>query len=367
MFQISKTNAFIAFFCLYNLSICAACSSSSPASLFNSGPPDGYLATNSNSVAFLQFTEQHNQLTGHMEGVEETNSMLPQTKPYNYSFTGTQEGSAITITIPILWTSASVSGTFIGDTITLDMPQSDGHIVNETFNAASIQQYNDAVDALQKQVSQQDQQYNDDQATAEAIQVTATAIQNQQDAVSGANSDLSDALSTLKSDSSILSAFSETSTLSGYANDWQQMQNDYATEKNAAAKGCGDSDSNYRQVGADANQVNADENQISADDNQLSADKNQYDIDLSAVQNDLQTVKEDWAALQSAVQANVTGTPAPAYTQSDIDAALANAQNAENTASNTWTSAKTSAGTYDSEASDLNKKADAIPGNMGCS
>ncbi len=366
MFQISKTKVFIAFFCLYNLSVCAACSGSSPASVFNPGPPDGYLRTNSNSVAFIQYTERQNKLTGHMETVGETDSMLPQTKSYNYTFTGIQNRSAITITFPLFWTAASVSGVISGNTLVLDMPQSDGHIVNETFNAASIQQYNQAVDALQKKVSQQDQQYYDDQTTTEATQATATAIQNEKDAVNDANYYLKNALSELKSDSNILASFSTSNTLSSYAKDWQQMQNDYKKEQNDAANGCGENNYNHNTVQYDDYTVGYDYNNITYDDNSLSYDKNTYDSELLAVQNDLQTVKSDWTTLQNAAKANTSGMPVLAYTQKDIDAALANAQNAENTASNTWQSAKTSAGTYDSKASDLKKKADAIPSSMKC-
>jgi hypothetical protein len=367
MLQISKANAFIAFFCLYNLFVCAACSGSSSASIFGFGPPDGYLAIRSGHVAFIQFTESNNRLDGHMQGVDQTNDIPPQTKSYNYAFTGIQNGTSLTVSFPVLWSSVSFTGTFIGDTITLDMPQSDGHIVNETFNAASIQQYNQAVDALQKQVSQQDHQYYDDQATAEAIQVTATAIQNEKDAVSDANYHLKNALSALKSDSNELALFSTSSTLSGYARDWQQMQNDYKKEQNDAANGCGENNYNQNTVQYDDNTVGYDYNSITYDDNSLSYDKNTYDSELSAVQNDLQAVKSDWTALQSATKANTTGMPISAYTQSDIDAAIKNAQDVENTASNTWQSAKASAGTYDSEASDLKKKADAIPSSMSCS
>src|SRR5271157_1494398 len=120
MFQISKTNAFIAFFCLYNIFVCAACSGSSPASLFKSGPPDGYLTTRSGSVAFIQFTESNNRLNGHMQGVGQTNDLPPQTKSYNYAFTGVKNGTSITVSFPVLWSSMSFTGTFIGDTITLD-------------------------------------------------------------------------------------------------------------------------------------------------------------------------------------------------------------------------------------------------------
>ena len=73
-------------------------------------------------------------------------------------------------------------------------------------------------------MSQEDQQYNNTQATATSAQATQTeqqseqqatqtAQQGEQQAVSDANSQLGNALSALKSDEAGLASFSETSTL----------------------------------------------------------------------------------------------------------------------------------------------------------
>ncbi len=336
-------------------------------SCFNTNPPDGYLATDTNSVTFIQFTTKNNQLSGSIEGIEETNDIPPRTRSFTEAFTGTQNGSSVTLTVSFLGISSSVVGTLNDNTLVLDVPQQDGHLQNETFNGASTQQYNQAVDTLQSKVSQQDEQYYNAQATATAIQATQTAQQAEQQAVSDANVQLGNALNALKNDEAVLASFSETSTLSGYANYWQAMQKDYTTEQQDANAGCGANSSNYNQVLADSNQVDADENQILADDNQLAADKNQYNADLSSVQNDVQTVKDDWAQLQQAVANNTTHSPTSAYTSSDINNALQNAQAVEKSAQNVWQSAQSSAKQYDNEASALKQKADALPGNMHCS
>lgn len=347
-------------------------------SCFNAGPPDGYLGTDTKSVFFIQFTDKTNQLNGNIQGIEETNDIPPQTKSLTEAFTGTQNGTSVTLTVSIFGFSSSVVGTLNGNTLVLDVPQSDGHLQSETFTGASTQQYNQAVDALRSKVSQEDQQYNNTQATATAAQATQTEQQNEQQAtqtaqqgeqqaVSDANAQLGNALSALKNDEAGLASFSETSTLSGYANDWQTMQKDYTTEQQDANAGCGDNSSNYNQVQADANQIDADENQILADDNQLSADKNQYNADLSPVQSDVQTVKADWAQLQQAVANNTTNTPAAAYTSNDVNNALQSAQGVEKTAQGVWQSAQSSAAQYDNEASALKQKADALPASMHCS
>lgn len=358
------------------VAVCFSCSSL--VSCFSSSPPDGYLAKRADGAVFFQFTVNGNQLSGHMQGIAETNAVPPQAKSFSTAVMGTVNGASITITISAFGFSSSVTGQLLGNTLTLDVPQPDGHLQSENFQGASLQEYNQAVDDVQKKVGQLDQQYynnqatattqyNNDQATASAIAATQTAQQQEQQAVSAANSALGSALSTLKSDASTLSSFSNTSTMTGYANDWQAMQKDYTAEQNDAQAGCGPSSSNYSQVSADDNQVSADSNQIRADDNQLSADKNQYDSDLSPVQNDIQAVKDAWAQLQQSAANNTTGTPAAAYTSDDVNNALHNAQSAENAAGGTWQSAKSNAAQYDQEASALQKKADDLPASMHCS
>lgn len=346
-------------------------------SCFSASPPDGYLATDTKSVFFIQFTAKNNQLNGNIQGVEETSDTPPQTKSYTEAFTGTQNGSSVTLTVSIFGFSSSVVGTLNGNTLVLDVPQQDGHLQTETYIGASTQQYNQAVDVLRSNVSQQDQQYNNSQATATAMQATQTEQQNEQQAtqtaqqgeqqaVSDANSQLGSALSALKNDESGLASFSETSTLNSYASDWQTMQKDFAVEQQDAKAGCGEGNYNYGTVQYDAGTVDYDEGTIQYDDGTLNYDKNTYNSDLSPVQSDMQAVKNDWVQLQQAVANNTTNTPGAAYTLNDINNALQNAQDIENTAQGVWQSAQSSATQYDNEASALKQKADALPASMHC-
>lgn len=341
--------------CTISCSIIASC--------LGVSTPDGYLATNADTVSFVQFTEKDNQLSGHIQDVTETNDIPPQTKSSTAAFTGIQNGSSVTITISIFGFSSSVTGTLDGDTLTLEIPQQDGQLQNETFNGASIQQYNQAIDTLQKQVSKQDQQYYSSQATATAIQATQTMQQNQQQAVSNANSSLRNAMNSLTSDIPELTSFSTTETLNGYAKDWQQMQKDYAIEQKDAQAGC----VNSYQVGTDNYQVGTDDYQIGTDDYSLGTDKYQYDATLSAVQNDVQSIKDGWTQLQQAVANNTTMTMVATYTSTDVNNALQNAQIAEKTAYGRWQAAQSSAAQYDQETNALNKKADALSTSMHCS
>lgn len=334
-------------------------------------PPGGYLSQTATSIIFIQFTttgqNQQQQITGDIdEVVENTNDNPPELKTSTTAFTGVENGSSLTLTISFFGLSSSYTGNLNGNTLILDLPQQDGSLKAIEFTASSLQQYNQAVAALQKQVTNQEQQYNDAQATATAIQSTATTLQQDQQAVQNANQQLGNDLSALQQDSQTLAGFSESTTLQSYANDWKKMQNDYATEQQQAQQGCGQNNYNQNQVSYDANQVDYDENQISYDDNQFSYDKNQYNQAVSAVQTDIQNVQNDWNQLQQAVANNPSGTPAALYSASDIKNATDQGNAAITTAQGTWSSAQSSVTQYDQEASNLQKQADAIPGNMNC-
>lgn len=334
-------------------------------------PPGGYLSQTATSVIFIQFTatgQNQQQITGNIdEVVENTNDNPPELKTSTTAFTGVENGSSLTLTISFFGISSSYTGSLIDSTLTLDLPQSDGSIQATEFVASSLQQYNQAVAALQKQIANQTQQYDNAQTTATAIQATATAQQQEQQAVQDANQQLGQDFSALQQDGNTLTGFSESSTLQEYAKDWKKMQDDYATEQQQAQQGCGQNNYNQNQVAYDANQVDYDENQIQYDDNQFSYDQNQYNQEVSAVQTAIQNVQNDWTQLQQAVASNPSGIPAALYSASDVQNAISQGKAAISTAQGTWSSAQSSVKQYDQEASSLQKQADTLPGNMNCS
>ncbi len=339
-------------------------------------PPDGYLSKTSTSVYYLQFTEQNGQLSGHLQGIYETTALPPGTQTVTAPFTGIHTGSSVTITLTMyLFFHTNITGTFNGNTIVLQFPQSNGYLASETFTGASNDDYNGAVSTLQAQVTRADVLYqnqqatattlqDEQQATATAAQATQIALQQQQQAVTDANQTLGNDFAGLTSDVNALTSFSEQSTLAGYANDWQTMQKDYSVEVKDAKQGC--ANNNGVQVSDDLVQVNDDKVQLNDDDTQLSDDQTQYTDDISPVQQDLTRVKADWQTLQQAVANNSSGEPASAYSSSDVQKAMNQANGALSTIHTTLTNAKGQAATYDQESAALVTQATTLSNNMGC-
>ncbi|MFI5274602.1 MAG: hypothetical protein ACHQ4H_16340, partial [Ktedonobacterales bacterium] len=68
------------------------------------------------------------------------------------AFTGVQNGSQISITFSELGVSATLTGTLNGSTLALNVPQQNGYVATEVFQAASVANYNDAISQLRQRV-----------------------------------------------------------------------------------------------------------------------------------------------------------------------------------------------------------------------
>lgn len=275
------------------------------------------------------------------------------------SFTGTltQAGQVNLDFGGFLGYTSNITGSFDGSTLRLTFPLQNGGLGSFTFVPATTDEFNTAMQNLQTQV-------NNVQATASAASAQAATATAQQQALSQANTAVGSDLSALQSSINSLNqsaTFDE--VFSGYAKDWQQMQNDYQTEVNDSKNGCGDGNYNYGTVQYDAGNVKYDLGNIQYDDGNYDYQKQNIDDGENQIQQEITTLQNDWQALQQAATASGGETN---YQQSDIDSAVANGNNAINSANAVVSSAKKQRVTYDNEATNLNNKAQALPATMGC-
>jgi len=311
--------------------------------------PDGYLSTDPTTVAFVQFNEDaNNHLTGSWQVVE-VNSDQKITSE-DTGFTGSIDGPHVTLTFSALGFSTNITGTLNGDTLSLQVPDSNtGYIATAVFHAASIQQYNAAVALLRQHV---------------AATITQAALDQ---AVTNANRQLSQDLSALSSDVQTLAGSSDfRDALSAYADDWKQMQQDYQQEQSDFQQGCGPGGSNAGVVAADAGAVAADLGAIQADDGAFQADQSALQAASSQVQSDLKALQTDWSNLKAAVSADANRHVSAQFTQGDVDRATANGQGQMKTSNKALSDAQSSASTYDKEAAQMNTDAQNLSNSLHC-
>jgi hypothetical protein len=335
----------------------------------SNAPPGSFLLINGTEAMFLAWVNTNGNLAGQTQDARiAAENNVEQIKSVHGSFTGTLTNSQVALNFGgFLGWSNIITGTYDGTTLTLEMPTTAGGVGSFSFLPATSSDFNTAVNRLQNQI-------NDDQATATALQAdqdaqaTRTAVQQaEQQAVSNANNVVYSDLSSLQGYASSLNQSATfDQVFSEYAQTWQQMQNDYQTEVNDSKNGCGDGGSNYGTVQSDAGSVQSDEGSIQSDDGSYDSQKSSIDGDYSNVESFIATLKGDWQTLQQAVANNPSGTPGSNYQQSDIDKATANGNNSLNNADSVVKKAKQTRAAYDDEANNLDNKAQALPGKMGC-
>jgi len=301
--------------------------------------PDGYLSTDPTAVAFIQFNEDaNNHLTGSWQVVE-VNSDQKITSE-DTGFTGSINGSRVSLTFSALGFSTTITGTLNGDTLTLQAPDSTtGYIATAVFQAANIQQYNAAVALLRQHV---------------AATITQAALDQ---AVTNANRQLSQDLSTLSSDVQTLATSSDFSrALSVYADQLNLMQQDYQLMQRDAQLGCGVS----------ASAVAADFSALQADDNAFQADQGVRQQASSQVQSDLKALSSDWQTLKAAISADRSGHISAQFTQGDVDTATTSAQEQIKTFDKALSDAQSAAAAYVKEAAQINTDAQNLANSLHC-
>lgn len=337
--------------------------------ILNPGP-QGYLWTTSTEVDFIQWTEDSNH---HLNGTLQSVSATPNNtvKSTTEAFTGVHDGSNISITFSALGFSSTLTGTLNGNTLTLSVPDQNGYLATDDFQAASVQDYNNAVNALRQRIQTQAAATQSAQATVNTQQAIAQATQSAQSqldqAVTNANAKLSSDLQALSSDvQNLASNTSFSDVLNAYATDWSKMQKDYQQEKADYANGCGPGGYNAGTVSYDAGVVNYDLGTIQYDDGTLSYDQNAMSGPLSGVQGDIKNVQADWQNLKAAAAADTTGGVSAQYTQHDIDAAVSNAQKQVDASNTALSQAQSQGKQYDQEAAQMNADAQNLANSMHC-
>lgn len=274
----------------------------------------GYLATGDGWVAFLQWNDQEGAVSGTLETVTTTNSPPNEkTQADTSNVAGSIKGSSISLSFD---GSPDQFGTVYGGSFTINVPQADGSLAAITFHAATAQDYNNALSALNAGV---------DAANGQAAQAQALAAREQQIAKDA---------STVSSD---ISGIANTESSLGQAvqaipSDLKHQATDLATTHTEEQKVDGEAkqypDGNNGQVCYDAGTVSYDAGTVSYEAGTVSYDAGSVSNDLSALRSGTSGagIGQDFAKLQTD-ESNVPGyLPTGTPTQHDVDQAISAAQ-----------------------------------------
>ncbi|GAA2375208.1 hypothetical protein [Dactylosporangium salmoneum] len=151
----------------------------------------------------IQVTRQGGNLAGTLDQVEVRTTTATAVTPTHAAFTGTVDGTAITLTFPGgLGFVTNISGTMSDDTMTLQAPQGDGTVTPVTLKPSTIDAYNSLVgvvqasaaanlDALRASIAASEQAATR-QRTEQGIQSAADTVSRDMDSVRTAISNAPD-------------------------------------------------------------------------------------------------------------------------------------------------------------------------------
>lgn len=303
----------------------------------NSPIGTGYLAFQSNGVAFIEWIDKSGSLSGTAQYADiVTNTDGSESLSHGTdTVSGQTNGSSLSITID---GTASQVGQWSGGSFTINVPQADGSLDSVTFNPGSARGYNQAIAKLRRQVSSFNAQLAQQQAAAQQRQQEQQAIDT---AAQTAASDISDLNQTDFS--------GDLGNLSGDAGNIQGLLED--------------AEGNMQDVSVDATEtlvgictavngvaLNAQEagQQLSA---QVAPQVEQLSNDMAGTKQFMQTAQKDVAAYQSAQAKLPTYTPSPPV--GDLNSAINTAQAAINAAASQANQYIDQANSYVAEAYQL--------------
>lgn len=309
----------------------------------------GWVAQFSNGVKFIAWTRVGDELTGTL-----SEAILPEGKTTavtdSYGFTGTLEGSSVTLKLSGFLGGTVISGEVVDNELRLSMPASDGSLSVETYLPGTTADYNSGVQLLQAQVeAAQSAQQAAQQATSEAA-ASQAALRELESAVDNAGSQVSSDIGGISSFTDTLQGFLESANdeLATETADFATLKSDYASltsQMKSHAKGdpgiCGGI---YPEVWNDAGTVDTDVSTVSS---YLDDSTPQGLSDLAA------QIQQDANALEAAESQIPDYDSNNAASSSDINSALA-------TIKSVLSDWKTKRSSYESQANSMDDTAKTI-------
>ncbi len=316
----------------------------------------GWLYSYSNAVEFFQLTVNDNQVSGQEQEEYMTDSTPPSLQQDSSTVSGIFNGTQVTLTFSVYgFPIRTYAGTYENNALTLTVPNQSGNLQNITYQPASADDYNNAVQRFQQSVNQAIQAYNDGMATATAAAyqqqmaaATASAIADDQQRLVYDLSNIGGAINQLTSDADF------SSVINSYSSDLSSMQKDYSTEQSDASQGC----NNLNIVAGDLNSVYGDNNSIYGDDNSFSSQSSSVQGDISNVQDYVSKIQQHWSDLGQ--------QPFSGVSASDVSNAVQSGNTAIAQATKSMNDAQSKSSGYDNQAKQIVQQAQALYNGMNC-
>lgn len=190
-----------------------------------------WVGEDATSVVMIQVTRQGNSLTGTFDEAGLATAGAVTVTPVHTAFTGTVDGTALTLTFPG-GLDSTISGRLSGDQMILQAPQNDGSIAAIKLRPSSVDAYNLRVAGVQATA----QANVDASASAAEAQAVAAATRTAQANIDGAAHAVGVDVAALQT------AADDSPSFEGFKTDLTEARRDLAQAKSDAATAAGEPD-----------------------------------------------------------------------------------------------------------------------------
>ena len=199
----------------------------------------GYLYRHDVGAVFVQLVKVDRQIKGQLQYFSLQKN--GETNTGSLTFDGVSDGENISINFPDKYLTIApgktITGTLKDDSLTLFLPERGGTLSTLEFHSASVAEYNDVIRKFQEQAKVIVAAREEAARQAAIARAEAERIATEKRAVVDAHKRIIDTVQELHSATqSLCGPGCFKSTLTAYATEWKQLQNEYATLKKEAAQ-----------------------------------------------------------------------------------------------------------------------------------
>ena len=304
------------------------------------GDQQGYLYSDADSAWFLTWAEINNRLNGQLTGFYLKGKSKKTEETSSHPFEGISDGTNLSLNFTgSKWTEALAgqtwTGTIKGKRITLIVPVNSGTLESMIFEAATVEEYNQAVQSIKESAHQSNEKLRRN-----------TDMEKANDTVASMAASLTFSVKKLGKSSCYDAVFKD------FSQAWKKMQQDYTVVKQKAeVKPMNSYD--FGEVQYALGTLEYDLGTIEYNSRSFDYESNNVKDAINAVRTKEKQLSSAWVLLQKAETDNYNGERRTQFLESDIQKLISEAEIAVQKESENMKQAKAKRDEYVNDARQL--------------
>lgn len=324
----------------------------------NGNDQRGYLSVVTGRILFVRWTEVNKKLNGQLQVFYAEGNRDWRTDTSAHSFEGVSDGENISINFTgSVWferlSGKTWTGTLKDKELKLVVPTRSGVLETITLESATVDDYNQAVLSLKRNVTETNAQMQKERAE------TAKKAAEQR-AVTVGNEGVENSIRRSANAANVLEEKTRfDDVLSAYAREMEKMKAHYQEMKNLAAKQPLDS-YQFGKVEYALGKMEYDLSSVQYRNGSMEYRMEQVKTAISDAKEEINGLQGAWTKLQNAVASNSVGTPGAKFTQNDVLQSINATESRISKALALMQSASKQAASYETQAKKLYKDGEAF-------